>query len=172
MTLELGNFKYDGDRFYIAGKLIRLSRMRYKILKLLVEHYKMKPVSSNQIIHELYYDCEYRKDEPDSQSFKVIIHSIRKMLNHLTGNKVTITANKGSGYTLDYNAAPVVPYQRKLTKEIKEAVLKMHASGTSSIAIASKFGISKHKVYDIVIRNKQDKLLKSAFGDDYAKKRI
>lgn len=164
MTLELGNFKYDGSRFYINEKQIKLSRMRFKILKLLADNYKLKPITPANIIHELYYDIDYRKDEPDSASFKVIVHSIKKILNHMTDNKVTITANKGAGYTLDYNINPIAPYQCKLSKQTKERILMLHEKNNSATSIASQLGISKHKVYDILIRSKQRKHEKDILG--------
>lgn len=169
MKLKLGNFKYEGERFYIDGKLLDLSTMRYKILKLLVESYKMRPVKYNDFMQSLYYDNDYIKDEPNTESFRVIIHNLRKVLRKRSGNKLSIVANKGLGYSLEYNTKPKPVYIAKLTPESKDRILKLHNDGHSTSSIGSQFGISRHRVYDILIRSKQDRLPRNILRDDNEK---
>ncbi len=160
MSLELGNFKYDGDRFFINDKYLKLTPLRYKLLTLLCENYKLKPVPPNKIIEAMYYDVDYRKEEPNSKSFRVIIYILKKLLKRHTGNKLTIKANHGLGYSLVYEENPDVSPIVKLTKKDIRDILIKHEKGQRATSIAEEYNINKHRVYDILIRSKQDKLLK------------
>jgi DNA-binding response OmpR family regulator len=77
--------------------------MRFKILKMLCQNHNIRPVGYPEIIAELYYDLDYIKDEPDSQSYKVVIYLLRKQLRSAIGDKLLITAHKGRGLMIELN---------------------------------------------------------------------
>lgn len=172
MSLELGNFKYVGERFYINGEYVKFSRLRYNLLKILCDNYGQKPVSVNKILEAMYDDIDDRRDEPKSKSYRVIIHSLKQILYRNTDYRLGIKSHNGLGYSLEFNPTGESRKSVKLTKHDIEKILHMHESGRRATSIATEYGISRHKVYDILIRSKQSKILKDIYGENYDKKRF
>jgi hypothetical protein len=154
--MQIGNLYSDLEsaRFYINGQEIDLTKTERKILILLTKNFNKKIVSFDSLITFLYYSADDIKDEPESNTVKVLVHKLKHKLHRLSANKLTIKSHYGDGWSLLLKDSTIpkhyIYYNSKLSFNDINKIYELKNSGLSCYKIAKIYNVSKIRIQELI----------------------